>query len=132
MFRVLNGQMTSRSLPTTKMCSAFPELVFGMTVKASTDTNTCMAGADAQQASPSSHLHHDADQLGVIERPGGRLGSAAPVVDIASEGSTSVSADANGLMRQKGSTAWSHNIEDINAGRLLASHHVLSQCLTGA
>ncbi|DBB05721.1 TPA: hypothetical protein ACH3X1_012322 [Trebouxia sp. C0004] len=73
---------------------------------------------DALQASPSSH---DADQLGVGERVGGGVGSAAPVVDRASEGSTSVSTDANSLVRDKESTAWSDNIENINAGPLPAS-----------
>jgi len=122
--------MASHSLLTTKICSAFPELVlpgFGMTFKASTDIKTCIAVADAQQASPSSHLCHDADQPGVIERGGGKLSSAAPVVDRASEGSTSVSADADGLMRQQGSTAWSDNTENINAGMLLAPNHVPKQ-----
>ena len=90
-------------------------------------THAC-SGADAQQASPSSRLCHDADQPGVVERGGGELGSA-PVVDRASEGSTSVSADADadGLVREQARTAWSDNIENINAGMLLASHHVLHQ-----
>ena len=96
---------------------------FCMTVM--TQTPAC-PGADAQQASPSSHLCHDADQPGVIERVGGGLRSA-PVVDMASAGSTSVSIEANGLMRHQGSTAWSDNTENINAGMLLASHHVLNQ-----
>ena len=90
-------------------------------------THAC-SGADAQQASPSSRLCHDADQPGVVERGGGELGSA-PVVDRASEGSTSVSADADAddLVREQARTAWSDNIENINAGMLLASHHVLHQ-----
>ena len=83
----------------------------------------CRCSADVT----SSRLCHDADQLGVIERVGGRLGSAAPVVDRASEGSTSVSRDADGLVREQGSTAWSDRIENINAGMLLASNHVPKQ-----
>ena len=109
------------------LCSALPELVspcLGMTVRMSTDTDTCMAVADALQASSSSHLSHGEDQPGVI---GGGLGSAAQVLDRASEGSTSVCADANGLIREQASTAWSDTIENINAGMLLASHHVLNQ-----
>ena len=96
---------------------------FCMTVM--TQTPAC-SGADAQQASPASHLCHDADQPGVIERVGGGLGSA-PVVDMTSEGCTSVSIEANGLMRHQGSTAWSDNIENINAGMFLAPRHVLNQ-----
>ena len=90
------------------------------------DTNTCMFWCSALQASPSSHLCYDADQSGLIEKVGGGLGSAS-MVDMASEGSTSVSIEANGLMRHQGSTAWSDNTENINAGMLLASRRVLNQ-----
>ncbi len=92
-----------------------------------TQTPSC-AGADALQASSSSHLvHDDADQTGVIERVEGGLGSAAPALDRALEGSMSLHADRDGLMREQGSTAWFDSIEHINAGMLLASHHVPKQ-----
>ncbi|KAL0020352.1 hypothetical protein WJX79_002060 [Trebouxia sp. C0005] len=81
----------------------------------------------ALQASPSFHsVNDDADQAGDVGRVGDGLWSAAPVLNRASQGSTTVSAGANGHMREQASTAWSENIQYINAGPLSAFSGPLS------